>query len=156
MHYFVFLTGQSVLERLEVFLHSQFFTCSVKWDWCASVDLDLGDGRINTQAFLLASQPHPGPQQTAPEFSCVPIPRNVPLSRSHAGLLHDVKCSCDCRITNEGLPTSLGRLPHLKAIGLKKNRLTSVPRLLGSLRSLQEIYLEDNDELEVMLSPHLV
>ena len=56
------------------------------------------------------------------------------------------------RITNEGLPSSLGRLPHLKAIGLKKNRLTSVPRLLGSLRSLQEIYLEDNDELEVFTS----
>ena len=56
---------------------------------------------------------------------------------------------CACRITNEGLPTSLSRVSHLKAIGLKKNRLTSVPRLLGGLRSLQEIYLEDNDELEV-------
>ncbi|KAK9866273.1 hypothetical protein WJX84_010719 [Apatococcus fuscideae] len=53
------------------------------------------------------------------------------------------------RITNEGLPASLARLPHLKAIGLKKNRLTSVPRLLGGLRSLQELYLEDNEDLQV-------
>ena len=53
------------------------------------------------------------------------------------------------RLTNAGLPGSLARLPHLKAIGLKKNCLTAVPRVLGAMRSLQEIYLEDNTELEV-------
>ncbi len=53
------------------------------------------------------------------------------------------------RLTNAGLPAGLARLPHLKAIGLKKNCLTAVPRVLGALRSLQEIYLEDNTELEV-------
>lgn len=52
------------------------------------------------------------------------------------------------RITNAGLPMSLARLPHLKAIGLKKNALTAVPRVLGYARSLQEIYLEDNADLE--------
>ena len=52
------------------------------------------------------------------------------------------------RLTNAGLPGSLARLPHLKAIGLKKNCLTAVPRVLGAMRSLQEIYLEDNTELE--------
>ncbi len=52
------------------------------------------------------------------------------------------------RIGNEGLPTSLARLPHLRAIGLKKNALTAVPRVLGYMRSLQEIYLEDNADLQ--------
>lgn len=53
------------------------------------------------------------------------------------------------KIRDDGLPMSLSRLPHLKAIGLKKNRLTRVPRMLGYVRSLQEIYLEDNAKLEV-------
>ncbi|BDA46295.1 probable leucine-rich repeat-containing protein 1 at C-terminar half [Coccomyxa sp. Obi] len=53
------------------------------------------------------------------------------------------------RIGNEGLPMSLARLPHLRAIGLKKNALTTVPRVLGYMRSLQEIYLEDNADLQV-------
>lgn len=52
------------------------------------------------------------------------------------------------RIGNEGLPMSLARLPHLRAIGLKKNALTAVPRVLGYMRSLQEIYLEDNADLQ--------
>lgn len=55
-----------------------------------------------------------------------------------------------CRITNAGLPTGLARLPYLKSIGLKRNCLTSVPRMLGHMHSLQEIYLEDNNELEVL------
>ena len=54
-----------------------------------------------------------------------------------------------CRITNAGLPSGLARLPYLKSIGLKRNCLTSVPRMLGQMHSLQEIYLEDNNELEV-------
>lgn len=54
-----------------------------------------------------------------------------------------------CRITNAGLPSGLARLPYLKSIGLKRNCLTSVPRMLGHMHSLQEIYLEDNNELEV-------
>ncbi len=53
------------------------------------------------------------------------------------------------RITCAGLPMGLARLPHLKAIGLKRNALTGVPRVLGYVRSLQEIYLEDNADLEV-------
>jgi hypothetical protein len=53
------------------------------------------------------------------------------------------------RIANGGLPMTLTRLPHLKAIGLKKNCLTAVPRVLGYMCSLQEIYLEDNTDLEV-------
>ena len=53
------------------------------------------------------------------------------------------------RLSNGGLPIGLARLPHLKAIGLKKNVLTAVPRVLGHIRSLQEIYLEDNIDLEV-------
>ena len=57
------------------------------------------------------------------------------------------------RLTNAGLPGSLARLPHLKAIGLKKNCLTAVPRVLGAMRSLQEIYLEDNTELEARPMP---
>lgn len=56
------------------------------------------------------------------------------------------------RITDSGLPMSLTRLPHLRAIGLKKNCLTTVPRVLGYMRSLQEIYLEDNADLEVRMS----
>lgn len=52
------------------------------------------------------------------------------------------------RITDDGLPMCLARLPHLRAIGLKKNALTTVPRVLGYMRSLQEIYLEDNADLE--------
>lgn len=56
-----------------------------------------------------------------------------------------------CRITNAGLPSGLARLPYLKSIGLKRNCLTSVPRMLGQMHSLQEIYLEDNNELEVCL-----
>ncbi len=55
-----------------------------------------------------------------------------------------------CRITNAGLPSGLARLPYLKSIGLKRNCLTSVPRMLGQMHSLQEIYLEDNNDLEVM------
>ena len=54
-----------------------------------------------------------------------------------------------CRITNAGLPSGLARLPYLKSIGLKRNCLTSVPRMLGQMQSLQEIYLEDNNDLEV-------
>ena len=53
-----------------------------------------------------------------------------------------------CRITNAGLPGGLARLPYLKSIGLKRNCLTSVPRMLGQMQSLQEIYLEDNNDLE--------
>ena len=52
------------------------------------------------------------------------------------------------RITDDGLPMCLSRLPHLRAIGLKKNALTTVPRVLGYIQSLQEIYLEDNADLE--------
>jgi hypothetical protein len=51
-------------------------------------------------------------------------------------------------ITDDGLPMCLSRLPHLRAIGLKKNALTTVPRVLGYMHSLQEIYLEDNLDLE--------
>ena len=40
-------------------------------------------------------------------------------------------------------------MPYLKSIGLKRNCLTSVPRMLGQMHSLQEIYLEDNNDLEV-------
>ena len=54
-----------------------------------------------------------------------------------------------CRLTNEGLPPSLTELKYLKAIGLKRNCLTSVPRMLGAMTSLQEIYLEDNAKLQV-------
>ncbi|KAK9906656.1 hypothetical protein WJX75_005626 [Coccomyxa subellipsoidea] len=52
-------------------------------------------------------------------------------------------------ITDDGLPMCLSRLPHLRAIGLKKNALTTVPRVLGYMHSLQEIYLEDNLDLEI-------
>ena len=55
----------------------------------------------------------------------------------------------DNQIRDEGLPMSLARLTQLKAIGLKKNCLTRVPRMLGYMQSLQEIYLEENAELEV-------
>jgi len=55
------------------------------------------------------------------------------------------------QIRDDGLPMSLSRLPHLKAIGLKKNCLTRVPRMLGYVNSLQEIYLEENADLEVLL-----
>ena len=54
-----------------------------------------------------------------------------------------------CRLTNEGLPSTLTQLKYLKAIGLKRNCLTSVPRMLGAMTSLQEIYLEDNAKLQV-------
>lgn len=53
------------------------------------------------------------------------------------------------RLTNEGLPPTLTQLKYLKAIGLKRNCLTSVPRMLGAMTSLQEIYLEDNAKLQV-------
>lgn len=53
------------------------------------------------------------------------------------------------QIRDDGLPMSLSRLPYLKAIGLKKNCLTRVPRVLGYVRSLQEIYLEENADLQV-------
>lgn len=56
-----------------------------------------------------------------------------------------------CRLTNEGLPPTLTQLKYLKAIGLKRNCLTSVPRMLGAMTSLQEIYLEDNAKLQVTL-----
>lgn len=62
-----------------------------------------------------------------------------------------VKLEMYCRITNAGLPSGLARLPYLKSIGLKRNCLTSVPRMLGQMQSLQEIYLEDNNDLEVWL-----
>ena len=55
----------------------------------------------------------------------------------------------DNQIRDEGLPMSLARLTQLKAIGLKKNCLTRVPRMLGYMQSLQEIYLEENADLEV-------
>ena len=55
----------------------------------------------------------------------------------------------DNQIRDEGLPMSLARLTQLKAIGLKKNCLTTVPRMLGYMQSLQEIYLEENADLEV-------
>lgn len=54
------------------------------------------------------------------------------------------------RLTNTGLPDGLSSLSQLKAIGLKRNKLTEVPRVLGSLTALQEIYLEDNVNLEVL------
>ena len=60
----------------------------------------------------------------------------------------------DNQIRDEGLPMSLARLTQLKAIGLKKNCLTQVPRMLGYMQSLQEIYLEENAELEVCLPGH--
>ena len=53
------------------------------------------------------------------------------------------------RLAEGGLPPGLGRLPALRALGLKKNCLTSVPRLVGALTSLQELYIEDNADLEV-------
>ena len=52
-------------------------------------------------------------------------------------------------LQDDGLPLSLSRLPHLSAIGLKENCLTRVPRVLGYVNSLQEIYLEENVDLEV-------
>lgn len=54
-----------------------------------------------------------------------------------------------CSLTNAGIPSSLTQLSHLKAIGLKKNNLSRVPPVLGSMHSLQEIYLENNPTLEV-------
>ena len=57
------------------------------------------------------------------------------------------------QIQDDGLPLSLSRLPHLRAIGLKENCLTRVPRVLGYVNSLQEIYLEENTKLEVRLKP---
>ena len=57
----------------------------------------------------------------------------------------------DNEIRDDGLPMSLSRLPHLRAIGLKKNCLTTVPRMLGYVNSLQEIFLEENANLEVCL-----
>lgn len=62
-------------------------------------------------------------------------------------------CMYFCRITNAGLPSGLARLPYLKSIGLKRNCLTSVPRMLGKMHSLEEIYLEDNSDLEVSSCP---
>ena len=58
----------------------------------------------------------------------------------------------DNKIRDDGLPMSLSRLPHLRAIGLKKNCLTTVPRMLGYVNSLQEIFLEENANLEVCLN----
>ena len=60
------------------------------------------------------------------------------------------------QIRDGGLPMSLSRLPYLKAIGLKKNCLTRVPRVLGYVRSLQEIYLEENADLQVRVAPLLI
>lgn len=65
----------------------------------------------------------------------------------------EFESECCCRITNAGLPSGLARLPYLKSIGLKRNCLTSVPRMLGKMHSLQEIYLEDNNDLEVSVCP---
>ena len=59
-------------------------------------------------------------------------------------------------IQDDGLPLSLSRLPHLRAIGLKENCLTRVPRVLGYVNSLQEIYLEENVELEVRPDPQIL
>ena len=42
-------------------------------------------------------------------------------------------------------------LSIIQAIGLKRNALAGVPRVLGYVRSLQEIYLEDNADLEARL-----
>jgi hypothetical protein len=53
------------------------------------------------------------------------------------------------RVTDAGVPMGLARLPHLKAVGLKKNALTVVPAALAACGSLQEIYLEDNADLEI-------
>ena len=50
----------------------------------------------------------------------------------------------DNQIRDEGLPMSLARLTQLKAIGL----------MLGYMQSLQEIYLEENADLEVCLLGH--
>jgi hypothetical protein len=47
------------------------------------------------------------------------------------------------------LPPGLARLSYMKAIGLKQNCLRAVPKVLGQMRSLQEIYLEDNSDLEI-------
>ena len=60
-----------------------------------------------------------------------------------------------CSLTDAGIPSGLARLSHLKAIGLKKNLLTRVPPVLGSMQSLQEIYLENNPALEVSLDQSL-
>jgi Leucine-rich repeat (LRR) protein len=60
--------------------------------------------------------------------------------------------SYSCRLTDAGIPDSLTKLSQLKAIGLKGNNLRLVPRVLGAMRSLQEIYLENNPYLEV--PPH--
>lgn len=46
---------------------------------------------------------------------------------------------------------NLTELGQLKAIGLKRNNLSSVPLVLGGIQSLQEIYLENNPSLEVLL-----
>lgn len=62
------------------------------------------------------------------------------LAESNGGL---------CRLTDDGIPSSLTRLHRLKAIGLKRNALTRVPQVLGGMQSLQEIYLENNPTLEV-------
>ena len=71
------------------------------------------------------------------------------------GLIPADSCCGVCRITNAGLPSGLARLPYLKSIGLKRNCLTSVPRMLGQMHSLQEIYLEDNNDLEVWCYPEV-
>ena len=54
-----------------------------------------------------------------------------------------------CSLTNSGIPVTLPELGNLRAIGLKRNNLTAVPLVLGSMQSLQEIYLENNSSLEV-------
>ena len=54
-----------------------------------------------------------------------------------------------CSLTNEGIPPHLTELANLKAIGLKRNNLSAIPEVLGSMHSLQEIYLENNPTLEV-------
>lgn len=46
------------------------------------------------------------------------------------------------------LPAGVGALANLRTIRLSNNFLTSLPRELGSLRLLQEVYIDGNRDLE--------
>ena len=115
-------------------------------------DNDLGEsGAGNGHGFPLSSFPA---SLVMPRLGCLNVAQcklvDLPpaVLRSMPGLR--ILDLTDNRLRERCLPLDLGaRLPLLRAIGLKRNALAAVPRALGGAAALEEIYLEDNADLEV-------
>ena len=114
-------------------------------------DNELGGAGAPSHGFPLSSFP---PGLVMPRLGCLNVAQ-CRLTDLPPAVLRSMPGLRILDLTNNALgegalPPDLGaRLPLLRALGLKRNALAAVPRALGSATALEEIYLEDNADLEV-------